>query len=45
MEITRIPGGTMTDQEKESGKGEESKATTPKDTLVETKHSIIIDGQ
>ncbi len=35
----------MTDQEKEAKKTEEAAPAPPKDVLVETKHSLIIDGR
>jgi hypothetical protein len=35
----------MTEQEKETKKSEETTPLTPQDVLVETKHSLIIDGQ
>jgi len=35
----------MTEQEKETKKSEETTPLAPKDVLVETKHSLIIDGQ
>jgi carboxypeptidase C (cathepsin A) len=35
----------MTEQEKESKKSEETSPLAPKDVLVETKHSLLIDGQ
>lgn len=35
----------MTEQEKEAKKSDETTPPPPKDVLVETKHSLIIDGQ
>jgi carboxypeptidase C (cathepsin A) len=35
----------MTEQEKEAKKSEETPPAPPKDILVETKHSLVIDGQ
>ena len=35
----------MTEQEKEAKKTEEAAPAPPKDVLVETKHSLTIDGQ
>ena len=35
----------MTDQDKETRKAEETTLPAPKDVLVETKHSLTIDGQ
>lgn len=35
----------MTEQEKEAKKSEETPPAPPKDVLVETKHSLVIDGQ
>ena len=35
----------MTDKDVETGKGEETQSPAPKDVLVETKHSININGQ
>jgi carboxypeptidase C (cathepsin A) len=35
----------MTEQEKEAKKCEETPTSPPKDILVETKHSLVIDGQ
>ena len=35
----------MAEQEKESPKHEEPPQLEPKDVLVETKHTIVIDGQ
>ena len=35
----------MTEQEKEAKKTEEATPPAPKDVLVETKHSLTIDGK